>query len=441
MDPQNPKDTSPETENKIPAKPEPQLAQPIETFQSDVERYIRENNVSAREAAAALKVAPKGPAHPEASALPPAPTPAPAPIVIPPSAMRLPNKEVHSPLNAPRADASVLLKQEVEATLPKPPPLPPLPIPKVSPTATPPIQTYQEDVQTFVREKNISSVTVAAAEEKRQQEQAAPIVISTGRSFTEKFTLVLASLVLIVAAVGGVSYIYVTTRPLPAQQTPSAPFIAVDQATNVMLNSGSTRGDIMQQLVVAKNNTKLALGLVAQLTPALATSSGPVPIDTQTFFGVLTPNIPPQLLRSLAPNFLLGVHSFDTNQPFLILSTDSYENGYAGMLAWETTMPQDLSPLFNYTPVVSTQPPPTTTGTSTASTTASHAAPAVLQTPFKDTIIANHDTRAILGSAGQIQFLWTFLDRNTILITTNPNTVQEIITRQKAAPTITIPGH
>jgi hypothetical protein len=105
---------------------------------------------------------------------------------------------------------------------------------------------------------------------------------------------------------------------------------------------------------------------------------------------------------------------------------DSYEQGYAGMLAWEKTIQQDLSPLFNYSPI--------RTNSSQAQT-----APQILSGSFADSIVHNHDTRVLTNSAGTIVFLWTFVNRTTILITTNPGTVDEVLSRQKIAPVAPLP--
>jgi hypothetical protein len=101
------------------------------------------------------------------------------------------------------------------------------------------------------------------------------------------------------------------------------------------------------------------------------------------------------------------------------------------MLAWEQHMQQDLLPLFAYYP--SPHPDITPVGTITPPK-------GIIQSGFVDTIVENHDARAIIDQYGQTELLWLFLDRSTILITTNPNTVHEIIMRLKSTPTLTLPG-
>ncbi len=407
---------------------------------------------------------------------------------IDPRSFLLPKKEVHAPENAQRINAAALLEQESNATLPEPPPLPPPPpVAQKEKTSIEPLETYQSDIQKYIREKNVSNVTVAAAESDRrhppkpkpplhkppppkpapeftpeakvppQAYTLPPDVLvappeafkqteelKTGSTITRQLEIFLGGLALIVVAGGIFAFAYIHSRALPAQTAPVAPFIAVDETKGMSLQAGESGRVVMTAVVDAKNQVKLSVGLVAQLLPTISTTTGEIPLDAETFLAALAPNIPPQLLRTVAPHYLLGVHSFDINQPFLIFSVDSYEGGYAGMLAWEGTMQQDLSPLFAYTPTPKVAPQPTATSTATtsvASTSATSTSVArILSSTFVDSIIENHDARVLQDGAGDVVFLWTFLDHSTVLITTNPNTVHEIISRLKTAPTITTPG-
>jgi hypothetical protein len=122
---------------------------------------------------------------------------------------------------------------------------------------------------------------------------------------------------------------------------------------------------------------------------------------------------------------------YNDNQPFLIVRVDSYEAAYAAMLAWEPTMQADLSPLFDYTPTVHI--PEQGIATTTTPTQ-------FIQTGFVDKIVENHDARVIQNSTGDVSLLWTFIDRNTLIITTNDATLREIISRLQTAPVTPIPG-
>ena len=363
--------------------------------------------------------------------------PPPPPPKVDPRSLVLPTKEVHDPLNAQRASAGFLAAQEASAVLPKMPPPPPLPHQTPAPDSVRPLETYQSDVEKFIQEQNVSGVSAAAAEELRRRKtertiKEPPMAPTGTKSKTFQFVAIIGGVILIVGAIGGVIFAFVRSRPLQQQQMPIAPFIAIDSTSDVQLKPEDTRADIMKTLETAKEHTDISIGLIAQLRLWMSATTGTTLVQSSSFFSIVTPNIPQQLLQTIQPQFLLGVHSFDINQPFLIFSVDSYQSGYAGMLAWETNMQQDLLPLFGYTPAphtsnlqTTTTPPPT---------------PQILASPFVDDIIENHDARVIKNQSGDIVFLWTFLDNSTILITTNPSTVREIVTRVKNPPQMVVPG-
>jgi hypothetical protein len=418
---------TPESGASIPSEP----IAPLQTLGTDIDKYVASTiSPEERRQMESLKtrVSPAGPAP--GTGLPPPPPPGGVEL----QAVVLPTKVVHSPLNAQRTSASTLVAQEAAATLPKTPAPPTPSIHKPQP-AVPPLQTYQDDMQKYVAKEHVSAVTVAAAEEQRRVANNAPIVITKGTS-RSKIAMIMGGIIMLGAAAGALAFIYYTHAPLPAQQAPLAPFITVDQTTPVLLAVGNTRGDIMRLIQNGSQNTQLASGLIGQLVPLVATTSGHVPLDAQTFFGVFTPNMPSNLLRTLRSNYFVGVHSLTGNQPLIILNTDSYEGGYAGMLAWESTMQLDLSPFF---PI--TVPPPTPVATTSASTTEpTTSVPSVISSGFVDTVISNHDARVIYDYAHRIELVWTFLDRNTILITANPSTVTEVISRLKHSSTLVVPG-
>ncbi len=372
-------------------------------------------------------------------------------------AILLPKKEVHDPLNAPRVEAGVLLKQEQTAELPKTP-VTPLPTPPRNDSIVQPLETYQSDMQKYIQKNNVSNVTIAAAEAERRG-KGEGVVVSTPQtgSFWFKLGMIFLGSLLVGGAVGIVGYVVYQLQALPAAINPQAPVIAIDEVQTVAISPNDSHAAALDKLAKAKDVIKLSVGLVAHLVPISSTSTTQAPLDGKIFFGILAPNMPRELARTLLPTFLVGVHSFDRNQPFLLFKTDSYEQAYSGMLAWELAMLRDLSPLFVEPPqpapveaqtLATTTATTTQTATSTKSTASSTStrstttvvlpAPVqtVLQSGFVDKILENHDTRLLQTSGGETYFLWTFLDRGTILITTNQNTLKEVILRTHEAPII-----
>lgn len=302
-----------------------------------------------------------------------------------------------------------------------------------------PIETYQGDIEGLVKDKNVSVLSIATAEAERRGSQ--PIVASAPAKniFTQDFLksalMYGFGFLMLVAASGALAYIVERPTSVATPQAPASPFIAVDDTKDITIAPDTTRTSLLSTLTAAKQATSLSLGLMSRLliTTASSTPSGQTlfPIDAQSFLALVAPDIPQNLLSTINPTYLLGVHVYNDNQPFLIMNVDSYEQAYAGMLAWEPTMQQDLSPLFDYTPAVHI--PEQGVATTTPPTQ-------FIQTGFVDSIVENHDARVLQNSTGDISFLWTFIDRNTLVITTNDATLREIISRLQQAPVTPIPG-
>ena len=264
--------------------------------------------------------------------------------------------------------------------------------------------------------------------------------------------IIAGSIALLAAASGIGFYIYMRLQPVPASAPATAPFILVDDTKTVTIGPTDTRSTIMQALTAARAGSTLSLGLMARIAVAKPTAlnDGSLQeVSAPEFLQILAPRMPLGLVRTLEPQMLLGLHSYDETQVFMILKADSYETAYSGMLAWEATMQQDLSPLFSRTPAVHarTLEPAAAVGTTTAtssqaaSSTLPAAAPAsFFQGNFIDQVVDNHDARVILNSSGDTVLLWTMLDRSTIVITTNEATLREVISRLSQASILSLPG-
>ncbi len=359
-------------------------------------------------------------------------------------AILLPKKEARAPGTATRANAGVLLEQEQSATLANQPssapPLPPIKKPEPNPetSSVQPLQTYKGDIESLIQDKNVSVVNIAAAEAARraQSEPAAEQELTDVKDYSllKKAVMVFGGVVLLVGALGTVYLAYNKwIATVPIQESAPAPFIPVDETTLVVLleDTSLSRAAFMGALDGARESNDLPLGLIGRLYPAQnlgteeATRYELLPLEK--FLTLLAPSMPPELVRTLEPTYLLGIHTFDGTQAFLILRADTFERGYAGMLAWERGMRNDLLPLFNRSP----RPRIPEEGVATSSV---GSVPQLLQTGFVDKIIENRDARAILNTSGDLLLLWTFIDRNLLVVTTNEFTLREIISRLGQTP-------
>ena len=123
--------------------------------------------------------------------------------------------------------------------------------------------------------------------------------------------------------------------------------------------------------------------------------------------------MPPSLLRSFEEKYMLGVYSFDTNEFFIILKTSDFATSFAGMLKWEADLQKDIGVLFDIE--------------QNASTTINI---------FVDRSLKNKDLRILKDSVGNTLLLYSFVDKNTLIITKNETVFGAILPKyliQKAA--------
>jgi hypothetical protein len=389
----------------------------------------------------------------------------------------LPKKEVHTSASAQRVNAGVLLEQQ---GAPVPPPAPAEPKAPEEPKPTPPpqpesivkpLETYRGAIESVIQQKKVSVVSIAAEEAKRRGEAplTTPQSAAVKKDFGFTFAAVSGGLVLLAAATALLMIIFLRPQAdAPVITSVPAPFIEVDDTQLIAIPASAwQRSTVMGTADLARVSTTLSLGLMARLYLAVATNTNalPPPAPVDTFLGVIAPNAPGELLRSFSGEYLLGVHSYDGNQAFLIIGVDSFEAAYAGMLAWETTMQPELAPLFTRsprpripeenlaplpgpTPVFLPESAATSSATSSASAVATSTPtttpaqvpepelPAFLRSQFIDRVVENHDARVIQDEQGDILLLWTFLDRSTLVITTNDATLREVISRRTRPPVV-----
>ena len=374
----------------------------------------------------------------------------------------LPKKEGVAPAPTQRINAGVLLEQEQKATLKTEPQ--PQEKSLVEPAGRPedfskgvavegssvrPLETYRGDIEQIIQKKNVSVVSIAAAEAQRRafagqaQKPEAPAQQGESHELGLRIAAVVGGVVLIAAAAGLLAFIFLQPQAnAPVQNNLPAPFISVDQTQVIQIPQQEWRREsVVAATLDARGKTALSLGLIARLYLTQATTTEfPPSIAAQTLLATLAPEVPAELLGALSGEHLLGVHSFDGNQAFLLLDVEHYEGAYAGILAWEWSMEVDLAPLFTRTPRPRIPEEGIAPSTSSGQATTTATTPQqFLQTKFIDRIVENRDARVIQNSFGDILLLWTFLDRNTLLITTNEYTLREVVSRLNRPPVIPLP--
>ncbi len=272
------------------------------------------------------------------------------------------------------------------------------------------IKTYKSDAADAVRsQQQVSVAKIAIAQENQRRAEGEEI----GAAPKKRTGLIFVAIILLLlgaAAIPTVKYILnqkTVAVPIAVEKT----IIPFDHQENALLNY-ATRTELLAALgvVKAKPQTNFSIEYIKILENIFDANQKNVPtkIAPDIFAGILGPNMPSALARSFDSDYMFGIANSNNPKPFLLFITSSYEQTFANMLKWETKMTTDLAPIFNL---------------NLSSTTAT----------FTDQVIINKDVRAITAPDGTIVFLYGFLDNNTLVITTDPQTFQDINSRYVAA--------
>ncbi|MEK7170331.1 MAG: hypothetical protein AAB767_03525, partial [Patescibacteria group bacterium] len=182
---------------------------------------------------------------------------------------------------------------------------------------------------------------------------------------------------------------------------------------------------------VALQGKETRVGAIALLRKSLETLSVPqnelrvIPVTvsesaltTQHLFTLLEASTPSALVRALGSAPVLGLHGFRGGQPFLLFNVSSYDSAFPAMLVFEATILDDVGPLFG----VHTRELLANVGSTTADALQNRIV-------FKDVVIRNKDARAAFNPQGTIVFLYAFIDKQTLVLTTNEETLKTLIAK------------
>ncbi|MDP6659856.1 MAG: hypothetical protein QF679_02550 [Candidatus Pacebacteria bacterium] len=306
-------------------------------------------------------------------------------------------------------------------------------------SSLPNLRTFKGDVTDAMKTKKTSLISIAAAEQKAQAKEPPKEVEQPSSSRKMKHVIIAVSAgLLIVIGISVAAFTFLSQAPaddvLVERDVPSIIFVDNTQALDI---TNRSRREIMNGLTFLKDDVNIQLGLLEQVVLIFRNDFEEVTVvNTEEFLDAIEARVPGSLKRAFESEFTLGIHVFSGNQPFLIFKVKNFRTAFADMLAWEEIMKDDLAPLFGLplpafiegkSEVVATTTPEEGLGTTTPETTSIPGIPQ--KRAFEDIVIKNQDTRILRDDESEIVLLYTFPDEETVIITTNENTLTEILTR------------
>ena len=312
-----------------------------------------------------------------------------------------------------------------------------------------PIRTYQEDIADVIKNDNVSMIKIALAEKKRQDSNAGFNTIVESNTKSGK-TYLIAGIAFVVLVIVGLAfgYIYIQSQTASKQATDVAkmqvPQVIYTEMTSDFSVDNMDSNDIIKSIDQEKNGV-MDTGTMKAVYLTTGEGTSTQALTTEQFFSVLGTRIPNSVVKSLDPVFLLGVYAYTPREMFVIFKVKSYDTAFAGMLDWEPNIETDIGNIFISNDSTKSINPLTTSTVSTSTTASSSdlsANPAGTTTPntgsslqiftqkrFVDKVLSNKDTRILQDQSGTPYMLYTFLDKNTLVIATSEKALKEILFR------------
>ncbi|PIP87342.1 hypothetical protein COW81_00795 [Candidatus Campbellbacteria bacterium CG22_combo_CG10-13_8_21_14_all_36_13] len=296
------------------------------------------------------------------------------------------------------------------------------------------LRTYEDDIARVLRGSRASVSSIRSAEIKKKEIERKNI--ATGKTNESKYELpnkprsvinwskVFIGLLILLFILGG-SVVLVSFWPSSEIETVAVAvsgddlkpesFFLVEKSVEIPTDDG-TKSIFFGKLKELRGSTLGQLGTATQFYFTKKVSDAKTILNFTNFLDLFSITAPSILTRNISSDFVFGMHVYDGNQPFIVLKSNSYGNSFAGMLEWEKTLEKDMKGIL-----ILNNPSIEGTATTTADLLKKH--------PFKDKVILNRDTRVMLDDNGELMMLYSFINSETIVMTTNEGTLKDIIGR------------
>jgi hypothetical protein len=295
----------------------------------------------------------------------------------------------------------------------------PVPTPVPAPESVPsPLHTYSSDFADKIDTDQSSTFSVLAAQsDAGQSTKAAP---ARKRNLVPLIAGVAMLVIGVIAVVGAYAYMHgQTNAPIAAQDVPSV--IRYDEAIEVK-GSGD---ELLRDVANVGQGGSVSGNVVVTYVTGISSSDGShIPQPGAELIKRLNLSAPSILLRNIQDESTVGVVNADSqSHPFMILKVNSYERTFAGMLAWEQTLPQELETWY---PVYSSLPTQDQASTTPV---------VVLQSNpgFVDAVVANNDVRILRDASGRSLMLYGYHGKDTLIIARDEAAFTALISRLGAS--------
>lgn len=275
------------------------------------------------------------------------------------------------------------------------------------------LRTYSSDMAEAVRTNEMSVIKIALAEKDRREQEE--VYKKAEGSKTSKVLFAIGGIILIGVAIYGSMYFVekkkASTEAILTKNQTVDTFINYDNSSFIDATSIMNVVGVVSAIKAQLPEDEKGISAFFFMKD---TGGGKEVIDKDGFLSVIKTTAPGSLTRSLGTEFLLGKYlnkeaAFGNPSTFLVFGITDYSLAYASMLDWEKSMFRDLFVLFDIN--------------------ISDSDNALFEKSWKDIIINNKDARVLYGENGEGVLYYSFVNKTTLVITKDSETLKEIISQ------------
>jgi hypothetical protein len=319
-----------------------------------------------------------------------------------------------------------------------------------------PLRTYEGDIAEVMSHRRTSTASIAIAETRKNEGQDR--ISNSSNDMEEKrssshiflkLLMILVSIGLIGGGIYAGYYFYMksplapTNQIVQPQQSSQASIIPVDARIIMPIDNQSPTAILARIRLEADkeqnpDTIREIIFTAKDTTGTVSRVAGPNMTE------LMEVGAPDMLVRTLSADWMLGIYADPAGDKhaFVAVTTDFFQNAFAGMLQWEQVMADDLKNYVGTVRPIDIIVSSATSTTLTASSTLASASSTAQTTPaistrsyasirrsFQDRIVMNKDVRAFRTTDGETVFLYSFIDNTHLVITDTEATLAEILTR------------
>ena len=261
------------------------------------------------------------------------------------------------------------------------------------------LHSFSKDIADTVKTKGGEALKVAREEQGKHETE---IRNETQRERINISYIILSVLLIILALI--VYIVLSNSNKTPITQTQNTDIILTDSEVNINTTNKSEAVIIseIKKVIDSKNTTAQIIKIKLYKSDTL----GNLPLVFTDFLQAVGIKPPQSLTSFLSKNYFFGIFTNKINAPFLIIKNSSYTDTLQGMIKWEDVLLDNLYKIFNID--------------------ISGERSEILQARFSDEILNNKNIRVLRDSTGNMILFYVFIDKETIFIGKNTETLDEV---------------